>query len=160
MGVINMKTRNIILLNIAIIILFFILTSTTPLNPQREIFERKPTFEWLGLPTSYTIMIDNNPDFSTPITADVKGKTYTLEDSLELGEYYWKVKGFRSSKVQKFMITSKVSLKREEEDLRNDGNTRLKLDFKPSVTGAAILDINKTIKLEKETEEVTGKQYE
>ena len=155
-----MKTKKIILLNIAVIALFFILTSTTPLNPKGEIFERKPEFKWVGLPTSYTILIDDNPDFSTPITADVKGKTYNLEDNLELGDYYWQVKGFRNSKVQKFTITSKVSIKKVEEELRNDGNTRLTLDLKPSVIGAVILDINQTIKLEKETEEVTAKQDE
>lgn len=155
-----MKTKKIILLNIIVILLFFILTSTTLLSPKGEVFERKPEFKWTGLPTSYTIMIDDNPDFSTPITANVKGKTYALEDNLELGYYYWKVKGFRNSKVQKFTITSKVSLKREEEDLRNDGNTRLKLDLKPSVVGAVVLDINQTIKLEKETEEVTAEQDE
>lgn len=155
-----MKTKKMILVNILVVLSFFIFTSTITLNPKEEIFERKPEFKWTGLPTSYTIMIDDNPDFSTPITAQVKGKTYTPEDNLDIGEYYWKVKGFRNSKVQKFIITSKVSLKREKEDLRNDGNTRLRLDFKPSITGAAILDINQTIKLEKETEEVTAEQDE
>lgn len=155
-----MKTRTIILTNIAILILFIILTSTITLNPKGEICERKPTFEWLGLPTSYVIMIDDNPYFSTPVTAQVNGKTYALENSLELGDHYWKVKGLRESKVQKFTIVSRVSLKREDEDMRNDGNTRLKLGIQPGVTGAVVLDINHTIKLEKNVEEVTAKQDE
>lgn len=155
-----MKTKTIILANIVIVTLFFILTSTTPLSPKGEVLERKPEFKWLGLPTSYTVMIDDNPDFSTPITAEVEGKTYTPENNLELGEHYWKVKGFRNSKAQKFTIASKVSIKTEEENLRNDGNTRLKLNLKPGVTGAAILDINQTIKLGKETEKVSAKQDE
>ncbi|MCG2717691.1 MAG: hypothetical protein L6408_02500 [Nanoarchaeota archaeon] len=154
-----MKTK-IIIVNIIIIALFFIFTTTITLNPKGEILERKPEFKWLGFPTSYVIMIDDNPEFTTPITAQVKGKTYTSEESLELGEYYWKVKGLRNSQTQKFIINSKVSLKREEENLRNDGNTRLKLDLKPSITGAVILDINRTIKLGEETEEVSAKQDE
>ncbi len=154
-----MKTK-IILVNLIILALFLILTTTTPLTPKGETFERKPTFEWLGMPTSYVIMIDDNPDFTTPTTAKVEGKTYAPEEDLELGTYYWKVKGFRNSKVQEFTITSKVSLKREEDEkVRNDGNTRLKLDIQPGITGAVILDINQTINTEN-AEEVTAKQDE
>lgn len=156
-----MKIRTIILTNIAIAALFFLLMNTTPLTPNGNIFERKPEFKWFGLPTSYTIMIDDNPDFTTPIKAKVEGKTYTPENNLELGDHYWKVKGFRESRTQKFTIVSQVSLKREDdENLRNDGNTRLNLDLKPSIVGAVVLDINQTIRFEKETEEVKAKQDE
>ncbi len=106
-------------------------------------------------------MIDDNPDFTTPIVIAVRGNKYFPKEDLELGEYYWKVKGFRESNVQKFTVTSKVSLKREEdENIKNDGNTRLKLGINPGITGAVILDINQTIKLGKEVEEVTAKQDE
>lgn len=156
-----MKTRTVILSNIAILMIFFILTSTLTLSPGGEIFERRPTFEWLGLPTGYTIMIDDNPDFSTPIIEKVEGKTYTPNTDLELGDYYWKVKGFRESKVQKFTIVSKVSIKREEDEkLRNDGNARLKLGMQPGITGSVVLDINQTVKLEKDVEEVLAEQDE
>ena len=138
-----MKIKNVILANLAAVALLFILTTTLPINPKGEIFERKPVFEWRGLPTSYIVMIDDNPQFSTPTTAQVKGKTYTPENDLELGEHYWKVEGIRESKVQKFTITSKVSLKREEKNLRNDGNTKLNLDV--CGTGAAVLDVNQTV---------------
>lgn len=156
-----MKIKRLIVINIVILILLFLFTTVTSLNPKGEILERKPTFEWLGLPTGYVIMIDDNPDFTTPTTVEVKGNKYSPENELELGEHYWKVKGLRESEVQKFTIVSKVSLKREEdENLRNDGNTRLKLGIISGVTGAVTLDINQTIKLEKEVEEVSAKQDE
>jgi len=156
-----MKTKTIIISNIIIILAFFILTTTITLSPGGETFERRPTFEWLGMPTGYTIMIDDNPDFSTPWTEKVEGKTYTPDKDLELGDYYWKVKGFRESNVQKFTIISKVSIKREEDEkLRNDGNARLKLDMQPGITGAVTLGINQTIKLEENVEEVIAEQDE
>lgn len=156
-----MKIKRLIVINIVILILLFLFTTVTSLNPKGKILERKPTFEWLGIPTGYTIMIDDNPDFTTPTTVEVKGNKYSPENELELGEHYWKVKGLRESEVQKFTIVSKVSLKREEdENLRNDGNTRLKLDVTPSITGAMILDINQTIKLEEKTEKISAEQDE
>ena len=146
MGLI-MKTKNLIIINIAAAALFFLLTTVTTIEPYGKIFERKPVFKWTGMPSSYTIMIDDNPDFSTPIIEEVKKKEYTPKNNLELGDHYWKVKGIRNSKVQKFTIVSKVSLKREEESLRNDGNTKLKLNTQ-LITGAAILDINQTMKID------------
>lgn len=145
MGV-AMKLKSILLLNTIIILLFITLISVIPLSPGKETFERKPTFQWIGLPTTYTILIDDNPEFTTPTKAEVKGNSYTPEENLELGEHYWKVEGILGGKTQKFTITPKVSLKREEDSLKNDGNTRLKLDLTPGITGAMILDVNKTIK--------------
>lgn len=156
-----MKIKRLIIINIVILALLFLFTTTISLNPKGEILERKPTFEWLGTPTSYAIMIDDNPDFTTPTVIEVRGNKYSPEEDLELGEYYWKVKGFRESNVQKFTVTSKVSLKREEnENIKNDGNTRLRLGINHGITGAVILDINQTIKLGKEVEEVTAEQDE
>jgi len=154
-----MKIRNIIIINIAILIAFILFTSTILLNPKEKTLERKPEFRWTGLATTYTIMIDDNLDFSTPIIQKVDGKTFTPEENLELGEQYWKVKGIRESQVNKFTIESKVSIKKEQEDLKNDGNTRLKLETIP-VTGAAILDIDDTIKLAEEVQEAIAKQDE
>lgn len=156
-----MKIKHVIIANIMILLLTFLLTTATPLSPKGETLERKLTFEWLGLPIGYTIMIDDNPEFTTPVTAEVKGNNYSPENEFELGSYYWKIKGLRESKAQKFTIVSKVSLKTEEdENLRNDGNTRLKLSLNPGITGAAILDVNQTIKLDEEVEEVSAEQDE
>ena len=151
--------KKIIIANITMIALFFILTTILLTSPKGETLERKPTFEWFGLPTGYVIMIDDNPEYTTPITAELKGNTYTLEENLGLGDHYWKVKGIRGSNVQTFTITSEVSLKTEEDSLRNDGNTRLSIETMPTITGAAILGINQTIKLEG-IEEVSAKQDE
>lgn len=156
-----MKAKRIIIANIALLALIFILSSTITLGPKGEIFERKPEFKWIGLPISYTIIIDDNPDFTTPITEKVKGNSYTPENDLALGDYYWKIKGIRNSNVQKFSLLSKVSLERlEEERLKNDGNVKLRLGLVPGAIGAAVLDINQSLKIGKEVEEVTAKQDE
>lgn len=155
-----MKLKTFLTINAISILLFFLLTATVPLNPKGEIFEKRPVFKWLGMPSSYTVLIDDNPEFTTPVTAKVEGNSYVPEENLGLGEHYWKVEGIRGGKAQKFTIASTVSLKTEEDSIRNDGNTRLKLDLKPSITGAVILDINQTIRLGEETEEVSARQDE
>ena len=140
--------------------MLFIITTTITKGPQQETSERKPAFQWLGLHTGYTIMIDDNPEFTTPLTAEVEGNTFIPEENLGLGQHYWKVKGLRESGIKTFTIISEVSIKKEQDNLRNDGNTKLIIEKSPSITGAVILDINRTIKLEKDVEEVLAKQDE
>ena len=53
-----------------------------------------PAFDWNDVTdaTSYTILIDNNSDFSSPeITQSPSVSTYTHGSNLALGTYYWKV---------------------------------------------------------------------
>lgn len=53
-----------------------------------------PTFDWSDVTgaTSYTILGDNNSDFSSPeITQSPTGSTYTPTTDLTAGTYYWKV---------------------------------------------------------------------
>lgn len=43
----------------------------------------------------YEVTVDDNPDFESPeITAQVKGTTYVLEESIPDDNYYWRVKAF------------------------------------------------------------------
>jgi len=160
-----MKLKILILINILAVILFYLfvnLATITQVSPSGDILQRSPEFRWEGLPIiTYTLLIDDNADFSTPIVAKVKGNTYVPEQDLAAGTYYWKVIGFKETGVQKFTITPTVSLKRESiVTLRNDGNVVVKLDMKPKLTGAAVLEIDKVVKLENETTEVSARQYE
>jgi len=53
-----------------------------------------PTFDWNDVTdaTSYTILVDNNSDFSSPeISQSPTVSTYTPGSNLALGTYYWKV---------------------------------------------------------------------
>lgn len=53
-----------------------------------------PTFDWNDVTdaTSYTILVDNNSDFSSPvINQSPTVSTYTTGSNLALGTYYWKV---------------------------------------------------------------------
>ncbi|MDY0017333.1 MAG: S8 family serine peptidase [Candidatus Delongbacteria bacterium] len=53
-----------------------------------------PTFDWNDVTdaTSYTILVDNNSDFSSPvINQSPTVSTYTPGSNLALGTYYWKV---------------------------------------------------------------------
>jgi len=53
-----------------------------------------PTFDWNDVSgaTSYTILVDNNSDFSSPeITNSPAVSTYTPGTNMTIGTYYWKV---------------------------------------------------------------------
>ncbi len=53
-----------------------------------------PTFDWNDVSgaTSYTILVDNNSDFSSPeINQNPTSSTYTPSANLNYGTYYWKV---------------------------------------------------------------------
>ena len=56
--------------------------------------DQTPTFDWSDVTsaTSYTILVDNNSDFSSPeINQSPAASTYTPGSNLALGTYYWKV---------------------------------------------------------------------
>lgn len=76
-----------------------------------------------------TILIDDNPDFSTPIMIKAEDN---LVVRLEPGEYYWKVKGALESKTHTLTINSLVELmlrpNGDEYDVVNAGNTALNVE--------------------------------
>ncbi|HQO09535.1 MAG TPA: hypothetical protein PLK90_05095 [Clostridiales bacterium] len=54
-----------------------------------------PTFDWgnVNIATSYTILVDNNSNFSSPeINQTPTASTYTPGTNLATGTYYWKVR--------------------------------------------------------------------
>jgi hypothetical protein len=87
--------------------------------------DRRPVFEWTGAMQSYELLIDDNPDFTSPMTARVSGNSYRPEEDLDFGSYWWKVRsGDAESGVSRFALVSTVALSRlEKEAVRNSGNT-------------------------------------
>ncbi len=155
-----MRIKAIIITNLIILGFLFLITTIKLESPQGEIFERKPTFQWTGFSPSYKLILDENPEFTSPEIKVVKEKKYTPKENLPLGEYYWKIIGLRESKVKKFRIISKVSIKKEDKEIINDGNTRIKLGFKPQITGAAILDLQEKANIPEKAKEVIAEQNE
>jgi hypothetical protein len=76
-----------------------------------------------GLRNANVILVDDNPDFSSPVKIDVseiEGKDVVFD----AGTYYWKAEGVLGSSKRKFTITSNVGLEIDEENssLENVGN--------------------------------------
>ena len=68
-------------------------TLATPTNGS-TVQDLTPTFDWSDATgaTSYTILVDNNSDFSSPsINTTAATSTYTPGTNLTAGTYYWKV---------------------------------------------------------------------
>ena len=113
--------------------------------------ERRPAFEWTGAMTSYELLIDDNPDFTSPMTARVSGNSYRPEEDLDFGSYWWKVRsGDAESGVSRFALVSTVALSRlEKEAVRNSGNTPV-LVQRSGITGAFVLAVNETLRIGEE----------
>jgi len=80
-----------------------------PLEDNENICSTRPTFAWLRGPGTFNLLVDDNNDFSSPVenvsvTNDYYTvTTYTIENSLPLGVYYWKVD---DSPARSFRIVS------------------------------------------------------
>ena len=117
--------------------------------------ERQPEFRWGGIQGEFTLFLDENPDFKTPIIKRVRGNSYKFENPLDFGTYYWKVESSGvSSEVRKLTIGSSVVLSRDERKVKNEGNTDILLH---SVTGAMVLGVGNAVEIG-EDENVTAEQ--
>lgn len=133
-----------------------------------KIFETKPMLTWEGYSNKYTILIDDNKEFSSPIKEIVYDNHYTLNKNLDFGKYYWQVSSLlSSSKVNEFEVVSKVAIKvnRTEGnvDLYNDGNANLNVTVEDSgiLTGAFIIEVKKNrIFINKDNRSLNAKQDE
>lgn len=133
-----------------------------------KIFETRPTLSWEGYSNKYTILIDDNKEFSSPIKETVYTNNYVLNKELEFGRYYWQVSSLlSSSKVNEFEIVSKVAIKvnqtEDDIDLYNDGNANLNVTVEDSgiLTGAFIIEVKKNmIFINKENRSLNAKQDE
>jgi len=113
--------------------------------------DRTPEFQWSGWDREYELLIDDDADFGTPYTYDVKGRTFTPEGELDFGTYWWKVRsGDRESTLKQFTVVSTVALSRPEKAIIvNSGNTDL-LVYGSGFTGAVTLGVNETLRIGEE----------
>jgi hypothetical protein len=135
-------------------ILSFLLLNliTIPLiSPGQKAYttERRPLFSWGGMQGEYVLYLDDNPAFTTPMTAKVESNSYSFDEDLAFGTYYWKIEtGPLSSGPGKFTVGSSVILSRSENGIKNEGNTELKLSGISGATGFFILGINEYVAIE------------
>lgn len=150
---------NIVFLVLIVFAVFYI----TPVGPEGEIFDRQPVFSWTGYATK--LIIDDNEEFSSPETIDLKGDNYKFNERLGLGDYFWKLKGVYETPPKKFNLNSEVAINLYEEEglnLENDGNTRLNVtveEFDTGLTGQIVLDLGE-IAVVKENSDIKAKQDE
>ena len=138
--------------NLVVISLIINVISIPLLTPLNNSYTdtRTPTFAWGGFGKTYELLIDDSPDFSFPLVKKiVTGNSYTLENELDFGTYYWKVQsGCIGSVVRKYTIVSKVALRRMENEVRNTGNVEIILrKISDRVTGQIILDVNQSTEI-------------
>jgi len=150
--------KNIIeIATIGILILIFLLIFTIPLSPENNVITdvRNPRFTWLGLAPNYTLFIDEDPGFASPIEIAVTGNSYTLKQPLDFDTYYWKIdNGITNTSPMTFTVVSTIKVRRNETGLKNEGNVDILIE---KITGAFILKINETIDVEV-NENVTARQ--
>jgi len=151
------NTTGIMLANVAVIglaiVSFMALGNIQPLYPfdNMIIDDRTPSFEWSGWNQDYELLIDDDADFTTPYSYSVTGRTFTVDDRLEFGTYWWKVRsGEMESGPKKFTVVSTVALSRPEGNtIVNSGNTDL-LVYRSGLAGAVTLAVNETLEVEEE----------
>ena len=56
-----------------------------------SIDDRNPVFAWKGMQGDFLLSLDDNPEFTSPETAELSGNSYAFDQELEFGTYYWKV---------------------------------------------------------------------
>lgn len=144
---------------IAVIIYFIIGFATISLvSPVRgeATDDRRPALGWFGFQGYYTVMIDDDPSFTSPVIMETGKNSARPENDLDFGKYYWKVKsnGIESA-TGEFSVVSTVQLSRSREEVKNTGNTNIWLN---SITGAFVLGVNESVDVNEE-ENVTAEQY-
>ena len=149
-------TANLLVIAVLMILLANLVTIrlVSPENGIRTT-ERMPEFEWGGMQGDFVILLDDDPDFGSPVKEEVSGNAYIPGEELEFGTYYWKVEsGGMGSDVRKFTIDSSVVIGRDESEVRNEGNTKILLH---SITGAMVLDVGSSVEVGEE-EDVKAEQ--
>lgn len=133
------------------------------LSPTGEIetAQRRPVFSWGGISGAFTVMIDDNPSFSSPIFETTNDNRFQPDEPLSFGTHYWKVVSDNGVESATGMVTivSEVSVKRGQGWLKNSGNTDIILDTSPGGFGLTgmMVGINQTIDI-KDDDNVFAKQ--
>jgi hypothetical protein len=109
------------------------------------------------------ILIDDNPEFSSPMKINLKERN-TTRIFLEPGTYYWKAVGVLESSVKKFTVMSEVSLELKNSSLKNTGDVPINITKKSmgTMTGLVILDVGAEYVANNTEEKIIyqGEQYE
>lgn len=110
-------------------------------------------FKWKGYNKNYTLVIDNNREFTSPKTISLNTTTITVKNLLP-EEYFWKIISNKiESRTGRFSITSVVAINRSyinnSLEITNTGNTDLNITLeKDRITGLVIeFPIKKGIRL-------------
>lgn len=132
--------KKIAIIGINVVVIVVVVTMMIyPLKPEINLREREVMLKWYGLYREYTIYVDDNREFTSPIIIKTERKNYPIE--LEPGVYFWKIKaGKISSFVKKLEIDSSVSIKVRNNSLENDGNVDLNVSLE-GITGAVVAEL-------------------
>lgn len=112
---------------------------------------------------SKAILIDDNPEFSSPINIDAE-KIKDVFISFPPGTYYWKGVGILETEPKKFTINSNVGLEIQDNqtNLKNVGNVALNVSIEDEngLSGLTILDVDIEYPVDSENEtNYRGEQY-
>ena len=133
-----MKKTAIIGINVMVVVTVLAMM-IYPLKPEIDLKEREVRLRWYGVYKSYTLYVDDNREFTSPIVIKTERKDYPIE--LEPGVYFWKIKsGKISSFVKKLEIDSAVSINVRNDSLENNGNVDLNVTLE-RVTGAVVAEL-------------------
>jgi hypothetical protein len=145
---ITFATMNLMVIGLLAVLLVNLLTVQLVYpNNRLKTTDRKPVFRWIGIQSDFTLSLDDDPGFASPLTQEVASNSYALTSELEFGTYYWKVEsGPFSSGVGRFTVISSVVVSRNESEIANEGNTPLLLGS-PSITGAFVLGVNESVEI-------------
>ncbi len=154
-------SKALILANLLVIgLVIYLLAGITAIpliEPENGVYmtERAPEFVWGGPYKQFELLVDDDPDFTSPFAVKVSDNSFRFSNNLDFGTYYWKVRsGVFESGVRKFTLGSSVVLAREKNEVRNEGNTDVVLH---RVTGAMVLGVGSSVKIG-EGETVKGEQ--
>jgi len=109
------------------------------------------------------IIIDDNPDFTSPSRIDLTDDKNKIRVMLEPGTYYWKIIGIFEGGIQKFVIPSEVGLKLNDSILENTGNVPVNVSKQSDsgISGLIIIDVSMEHPVdEKEKTIYRGEEYE
>lgn len=151
-----MKKTTIMGINLLIVVILLAIM-IYPLKPEIGLKEREVRFRWFGVYKGYTLYVDDNREFTSPMMIKTERKNYPIE--LEPGIYFWKISAGRmSSPVKRLELDSDVSVKVKNNSLENDGNIDLNISLE-TPTGAIILDLpyKDRVKIENNSN-ITAKQ--
>jgi len=151
-----MKKTTIIGINLAAIAIL-LAVMIYPLKPEINLKEREVRLRWVAVYRDYTVYIDDNEEFTSPVVIKTTMKDYPLK--LEPGVYFWKIKAGRmSSPVKKLSLLSDVSIKVKNGSLENDGNVDLNISME-TPTGAFVVGLSYKDKIKiEDNSNITAKE--